>query len=245
MVPTGGSDLGRVLGRMLSRDIAHAGRRPSLGARGLRQRPRARQEATATRPTEGIGKRARNIDGHVGHECGLRRVARRDDERLEAVVLRGEQRRNNAGHGTHRAVEAQLPEEERCLQTAHDIAGEPEAAQLFFLFRKPRGENGQCNGQIEVRAGLGQARGRHGHDDLRLWPRQRAIRHGGANPRARLADSGIGHTHDLNAGQAHPDVRLDVDRMREHAVEGRRRGLTQRHVRLLRNSPRQSRRRGR
>ncbi len=218
VVPSGGGDLdGGAPGR-LPGDVGEVGQRRGvvgrLGHRVVGDRLAAQQG-------EQLAQRGDPDGVDAGQQAGLGEVGPRHDDPLHPGPGRDQDGRQHPADRADLTVEAELAEQ-------HD------AVERRRRQHPGRGEHGRRQGQVEAAAALGQRRRRQPEGDALGRPLLAGVDDGGAHPVAGLAEGGVGHAGDGQAGQALREVGLDLDQRAVEPDERDRPGAGERHQ----NAPR-------
>ena len=137
-------------------------------------------------------------DFGVFDESGLGDVRLGDDEPAVTGVRRGENGREDAAGVPCAAVESELAEED-------------DAVDRLLLEVVGRGEDGDGDRDVEVRAGLGQRGGRKADGDLLGRPFDVGVGDCRSDAVAGLVQGLVGQADDAERGQPAAEVRLDLD----------------------------------
>lgn len=189
--------------------------RGPLGRRGHRV-SRPGQPQVAGQPAQHLVQAGRPEHRQLLDQRGLGQGERRDHHPPRPGPAGGEQAGQHAAHRAQPPVQGQLADQHRAVQLplGHRAAGR----------EHPAGQ-----GQVEVRAGLGQRRGRQGQGDPPVRPGAPGVHHRRAHPVLGLVQRRVRQPDQVHPGQPVADVRLDLHQPAVDPVQGHRPGPGQRH----------------
>lgn len=150
-----------------------------------------------------LAQAAHSEHRHAGDEGRLGRGAFRHDHLFVAGLGCGQDRRQDAAHRPHPAVEPQLSDH-------HDVGQDPRVDPLR------RAQDARGDGEVEAAAALGH-RGRAETDrQLLLGPLSTRVHHGRPHPVPALREALVRQSHQREGGHARLQVGLDLD---HHALD--------------------------
>ena len=207
IVAAGGGDLQRPLGALLALDVLRSGSAATrLGDGGLG----ARQHLRALEMIGELDQRARRDDGDIAaRPGGLRPAGGRTDQPM-AAGIGGNGGGQHAGDRRDRAVERQLAEHREAVERVRRDGADGR-------------HDAERDGQIVVRAFLGQVGGRQIDGDALARQRQARGDQRGAHALARFGHRLVGEADDVEDDIAVGDLHLHVDGARLDALERHRR----------------------
>ena len=203
VVAAGRGDLQRPLGAFLAAHLGKVGEDGRIGAQ-LRLRPG--QDLRALEMVGELDQRDGRQDLHLRIGPSGFRAARRRADQAAGERVGADGGRQHAGDGGDRAVQRQLAE--------HHVA-----LQLGGWQRAHRRHQGKGDGQVEMRALLGQVRRRKVDCDALGRQRQAGGDQCRTHPLAAFADRLVRQADDGEGDLAGADLHLHVDRLRLYALE--------------------------
>ncbi len=144
----------------------------------------------------------------AGH-TGLGAVVARDDRARDAASGRADEVSEQAAHGTNRAGERELADQDQALERAWRNFAE-------------RGERSDGNREIERGAAFSQVGRSEVHGDAVLGHEDAEMAEGGADANAALANGAVGEPHQFEPSRAACAGDLNAARIRVEANEGGR-----------------------